>query len=160
MTIDDEWLVFLDNKQDDTLKLNVKQEPKNTTSFEELEKMCSNIYISTKTKILFLSKTINIFEDFWKIPIIDYNKQIEGITKKQIKVSFENMCKFLSQLSSRHCCCELAVVPLQHQHTCAHLSCQRRSTLISRASNSLPASKSRKRSSIFSSSCRLVRLCS
>ena len=85
MTIDDEWLVFLDNKQDDTLKLNVKQEPQNSTSFEELEKSCSNIYISTKTKILFLSKTINIFEDFWKIPIIDYNKQIEGITKKQIK---------------------------------------------------------------------------
>ena len=91
-TIDDEWLSFLDNKQDDSLKLNVKSDIiQASVSLAELEKSCSAIYISTKTKILFLSKTIDIFEDFWKIPIIDYNKQMEGITKKQIKVSFENV---------------------------------------------------------------------
>jgi TATA-box binding protein (TBP) (component of TFIID and TFIIIB) len=91
MTIDDEWLNFLDNKQDDPVKSLVTLEPQNNTTFKQLENECSNIYISTKTKILFLSKTINIFEEFWKIPIIDYNKQIEGITKKQIKVTFENI---------------------------------------------------------------------
>lgn len=91
MTIDDEWLNFLDNKQEDNSSSIVKAEQQNTITFEELEKKCSNIYISTKTKILFLSKTIDIFADFWKIPIIDYNEQIEGITKKQIKVSFDNI---------------------------------------------------------------------
>lgn len=92
MTIDDEWLNFLDNKQDDTAKVNVKSDIiQANVSLDDLEKSCSAIYISTKTKILFLSKTIDIFEDFWKIPIIDYNKQMEGITKKQIKVSFENV---------------------------------------------------------------------
>ena len=92
MTIDDEWLNFLDNKQDDSLRLNVKSDIiQASVSLADLEKSCSAIYISTKTKILFLSKTIDIFEDFWKIPIIDYNKQMEGITKKQIKVSFENV---------------------------------------------------------------------
>jgi TATA-box binding protein (TBP) (component of TFIID and TFIIIB) len=92
MTIDDEWLNFLDNKQDDTLTVDVNSDIiQANVSLDDLEKACSAIYISTKTKILFLSKTINIFEDFWKIPIIDYNKQIEGITKKQIKVSFENV---------------------------------------------------------------------
>jgi TATA-box binding protein (TBP) (component of TFIID and TFIIIB) len=91
MTIDDEWLNFLDNKQQDNSSSIIKAEQQNTITFEELEKKCSNIYISTKTKILFLSKTIDIFADFWKIPIIDYNEQIEGITKKQIKVSFDNI---------------------------------------------------------------------
>ena len=98
MTIDDEWLIFLDNKQDDTLILNTKLDQE-TTSLTDLEKACSDIYISTKTKILFLSKTINIFEDFWRIPIIDYNQQIEGITKKQIKVSFENVDDYNKMLS-------------------------------------------------------------
>ena len=98
MTIDDEWLIFLDNKQDDA-SISKAQTNIQTTTLKELEKECSKIYISTKTKILFLSKTINIFEDFWKIPIIDYNQQIEGITKKQIKVSFENVDDYNKMLS-------------------------------------------------------------
>jgi len=98
MTIDDEWLIFLDNKQDDA-SISKLQTNTQTTTLKDLEKECSKIYISTKTKILFLSKTIDIFEDFWKIPIIDYNQQIEGITKKQIKVSFESVDDYNKMLS-------------------------------------------------------------
>lgn len=53
-------------------------------------KNCSNIYISTKTKILFLNKSLDIFTTFWQLPITDYNEQEKGIIKKQIKFSFEN----------------------------------------------------------------------
>ena len=53
-------------------------------------KNCSDIYISTKTKILFLNKSLDIFTTFWLLPITDYNKQEKGIIKKQIKFSFEN----------------------------------------------------------------------
>jgi TATA-box binding protein (TBP) (component of TFIID and TFIIIB) len=57
---------------------------------QNFTKNCSNIYISTKTKILFLNKSLDIFTTFWLLPIIDYNKQEKGIIKKQIKFSFEN----------------------------------------------------------------------
>jgi TATA-box binding protein (TBP) (component of TFIID and TFIIIB) len=57
---------------------------------QNFTKNCSNIYISTKTKILFLNKSLDIFTTFWLLPITDYNKQEKGIIKKQIKFSFEN----------------------------------------------------------------------
>ena len=56
---------------------------------KNFQKNCSNIYISTKTKILFLSTSIDIFETFWILPITDYNEQKVGIVKKQIKLSFD-----------------------------------------------------------------------
>jgi TATA-box binding protein (TBP) (component of TFIID and TFIIIB) len=57
---------------------------------KNFNKNCSDIYISTKTKILFLNKSLDIFTTFWLLPITDYNKQEKGIIKKQIKFSFEN----------------------------------------------------------------------
>jgi len=48
---------------------------------QNFAKNCSNIYISTKTKILFLNKSLDIFTTFWLLPITDYNKQEKGISK-------------------------------------------------------------------------------
>ena len=48
---------------------------------------CSPIYISTKTKILFLNTPIDIKKVFWEIPIMPYASQCCGIIKKQIKFS-------------------------------------------------------------------------
>ena len=48
---------------------------------------CSPIYISTKTKILFLNTPIDIKNVFWEIPIMPYASQCCGIIKKQIKFS-------------------------------------------------------------------------
>ncbi len=70
---------------------------------KNFQKNCSNIYISTKTKILFLSTSIDIFETFWILPITDYNEQKIGIVKKQIKLSFdvkEDYDKMLLKLDS------------------------------------------------------------
>jgi hypothetical protein len=43
------------------------------------------IYISTKTKIAYLSRPVNIYDIFWKIPVQHYYKRREGVIKKQIK---------------------------------------------------------------------------
>ena len=86
MNIEDEWLCFLDNKNNN---VSISKARKDIT-IETLQENCSDIYISTKTKILFLNKGLDIFETFWKLPIIDYNNQETGIIKKQIKLSFEN----------------------------------------------------------------------
>jgi hypothetical protein len=48
---------------------------------------CSNIYISTKTKISYLNMPIDIKRVFWNIPISPYFTPSECIIKKQIKVS-------------------------------------------------------------------------
>ncbi len=48
---------------------------------------CSEIYISTKTKIGYLDTTIDLNKVFWDIPIIDYEIPKEGVIKKQIKIN-------------------------------------------------------------------------
>ena len=54
---------------------------------------CSEIYISTKTKIAFLNSSINLTEIFWKIPILKYEIPKEGVIKKQIKINSLNKCE-------------------------------------------------------------------
>ena len=48
---------------------------------------CSDIYISTKTKIAYLNSPINLTEVFWQIPVIKYEIPMEGVIKKQIKIN-------------------------------------------------------------------------
>jgi hypothetical protein len=45
----------------------------------------SPIYISTKTKIAYLNKPVNIYDAFWKVPVQHYYERKEGVIKKQIK---------------------------------------------------------------------------
>jgi hypothetical protein len=47
---------------------------------------CEDLYISTKTKVLFLNQDINIHSIFWNIPIIEYWKPCQGVVKKQMKI--------------------------------------------------------------------------
>jgi hypothetical protein len=47
---------------------------------------CDDLYISTKTKVLYLNQPIDIHRIFWLIPIADYNTQRECVIKKQIKI--------------------------------------------------------------------------
>ena len=47
---------------------------------------CGDIYISTKTKIVYLNKTnIDLTDIFWKIEIMDYGTYDNGVIKKQKK---------------------------------------------------------------------------
>ena len=81
MSIDDEWLNFQEN--------GVYEKLNKTYQEDEGRKhpKCSDIYISTKTKIGYFSKPIEIHDLFWKIPVIPYQKNECGIIKKQIKIS-------------------------------------------------------------------------
>jgi hypothetical protein len=54
---------------------------------ETRQPVCSNIYISTKTKISYLNQPIDIKKVFWSIPVSEYSTPCECIIKKQIKVS-------------------------------------------------------------------------
>ena len=69
-----------DKNEIDNNKLHKTQVPKTT-----------DIYISTKTKISYLNKPINLKDVFWNIPVINYGELCEGVVKKQMK--FNNTSK-------------------------------------------------------------------
>jgi hypothetical protein len=94
MELDDEWENFLNggttNDVTPSKPLDLGEAPE-----------CDNLYISTKTKLLYLNKTnIDVTNIFWNVDVVEYWKPLEGVIKKQIKIaanskeeSDENMCK-------------------------------------------------------------------
>lgn len=96
MSIDEEWSNFLENKEDlNVIKCDIKLD-----NYENTIPKCTDIYISTKTKIIYLNiDLLDIYSIFWKINIVDYDKQMEGIIKKQMKLS-SNTKEELSELEN------------------------------------------------------------
>lgn len=81
--LDQEWLTFADSGE-------LECKPDNISPKYDKRPECSDIYISTKTKIAYLSEEINLNDVFWKLPIINYHIPTEGIVKKSIKINCLN----------------------------------------------------------------------
>ena len=96
ININDEWENFISNDYDDTssedetfnylmtdnnqgLSANIIDDLNNESP------KCSDIYISTKTKIAYLNQHIDLKKVFWSIPVLPYAKPLNGIIKKQMK---------------------------------------------------------------------------
>ena len=95
MDLEDEWMNFSELSEDNTALKNIFNK-NNENSFEIVDKNInvpkpSNIYISTKTKICYFNCDINLFDIFWKLNLIQYYENKEGIIKKQMK--FNSLCK-------------------------------------------------------------------
>jgi hypothetical protein len=80
--LDDEWNNFINNKEENIN--NSKSTPFISNRIDAPE--CDDLYISTKTKVLFLNQKINIYDVFWKLPVIPYWEAKSGIVKKQMKI--------------------------------------------------------------------------
>ena len=86
LAVDDAWLNFInDDDEEKNLNNNVENEDSENILENELPK-CSDIYISTQTKIAYLNQSVDLNDIFWKIPIIDYQYSGEGVIKKQMKI--------------------------------------------------------------------------
>ena len=59
---------------------------KNTKPLVPVIPKCDDLYISTKTKVLFLNQSLDINRIFWEIPITEYWKPHSGVVKKQMKI--------------------------------------------------------------------------
>ena len=81
--LDQEWENYFNDIEDTT---SVNEEKKDNNFVPK----CSDIYISTQTKTGALDKMIDLEDIFWKLPIIPYHEQKEGIIKKIIKINSEN----------------------------------------------------------------------
>jgi len=104
-TIDDEWMQYISKQDSGNVSQILSQESSKQyssstaghnkpveekpycTGSEELDApVCEDLYISTKTKVLFLNQCIDIYNIFWDIPIVEYWRPKSGVVKKQIKI--------------------------------------------------------------------------
>ena len=97
LSIDAEWAEFIstsptDNDQpgeafSSTLTDEQSQAPAsyNTEFAQDMCPRASDIYISTKTNIAFMTEMVDLASVFWKIPVIPYGLPQEGVVKKQMK---------------------------------------------------------------------------
>jgi len=97
-SINDEWEKFMSSSYNDEYSEKIEEQLNTTTdeniSFtisdrtdlnsEEIPKS-TEIYISTKSKIAYLNREIDLKEIFWNIPIVPYAMPKNGVIKKQIK---------------------------------------------------------------------------
>jgi hypothetical protein len=105
LSVDDEWSTFLtneiNNKNKPTKKTSTNiintnnintgiekdcvdtNEGDNNITLNEVP-ICEDLYISTKTKVLFLNQAIDIHSVFWSIPITEYWVPKAGVVKKQL----------------------------------------------------------------------------
>jgi hypothetical protein len=79
--LDNEWDDFINNRDSGESKVVMPE-------FDSggVAPVCDDLYISTKTKVLFLNQKVDIHQVFWKIPIIQYWEAKSGVIKKQMKV--------------------------------------------------------------------------
>uniref|UniRef100_A0A6C0BA29 Uncharacterized protein n=1 Tax=viral metagenome TaxID=1070528 RepID=A0A6C0BA29_9ZZZZ len=86
-SIDDEWTNFISiksNASDDENEVYDSTEVILNDELLETPKS-GQIYISTKSKIAYLDKEIELKDIFWKIPVISYSTPQNGVIKKQMK---------------------------------------------------------------------------
>ncbi len=98
MSLDDEWLSFQNDSEINNYN-NLTFEKKELINQENIPK-CSEIYISTQTKIAYLNTNIDLYKNFWKLPIIPYFNATDGIIKKSIKINC-NSCEEVEILEKK-----------------------------------------------------------
>jgi hypothetical protein len=77
---------------------------------DEETPICEDLYISTKTKVLYLNQEIDIHRIFWLIPIIEYWQQKEGVIKKQMKIVSKSKEEFAEYQK------KLETIPYYHDY--------------------------------------------
>ena len=91
--LDNEWMMFLQGSQNPFSS----EPPSPPSCVPEGSKVCDenindsipeceDLYVSTKTVVLFLNQPIDINRIFWLIPTADYNSREDCVIKKQMKI--------------------------------------------------------------------------
>lgn len=131
--INDEWEKFLsvedgsDNNDDydefDDLLEEIKQSNEHETFSKNVlidqntnAPKATDIYISTKTKLLYLNKTIELKKIFWSIPIMDYSLPATGVVQKQMKVK-SNLIEEYEEIQNN-----LKNIPYYDEHVIIHIN--------------------------------------
>ena len=84
--LDAEWEAF-QNQTNNTNSSNYTLDSIDHTNIQNKPPKCSDIYISTQTKIAYLNMPIKLYEVFWNLKIMEYHIPSNGIIKKSIKIN-------------------------------------------------------------------------
>ncbi len=93
-SIDAEWAAFIRSQSGTPFMTpqvrpvaNTQHNEPNVASDCDSMAECGELYISTKTKVIFLNKSgIDLNALFWEVPVIEYWRPMEGVVNKQIKI--------------------------------------------------------------------------
>jgi LysM repeat protein len=75
----------VDNDVDNNANIAQSKIANLSSDLTSLAPKATNIYISTKTKIAYLDRIIDLKKIFWDVPVIPYAKPCNGVIKKQMK---------------------------------------------------------------------------
>jgi len=89
MSLDDEWMKFQNSINTNTVVDNTPLKPLIPNKIINIPK-CTDIYISTQTKIAYLNNKIDLYKIFWELPVIAYHTPTNGIIKKCVKINCNN----------------------------------------------------------------------
>lgn len=118
-SIDDEWENFLENGIE-SFETNNSNNVQNSVFNDETNiPKSTELYISTKTKILFMNTNIDLIDIFWKLPILDYSEPRDGILKKQMKFNStkpEELERIQENKKKYKCVSENIIYNSEHVH--------------------------------------------
>ena len=80
--VDKAWENFLNNAG-----MIEKPDTRSVPENNGISPKCTDIYISTKTKLAYLNQVIELDKVFWEIPILAYEPREFGVIKKQMKIN-------------------------------------------------------------------------
>ena len=83
--------INLKNKGEENISANLNFELNSQTVDKTHIPKCSDIYISTKTKIAYLNMPIDLSKTFWEISVLKYMEPKNGVIKKQMKFNSINI---------------------------------------------------------------------
>ena len=94
---DDEWMQFCNNEYEGNEK-NTSSNDNDKRNYIPSCPKAQDLYISTKSKIGYLNKEIDLSKVYWQIPILPYHLYGEGVIKKQIKMTLNTQDEVDSHL--------------------------------------------------------------
>jgi len=89
-SLESEWTNFLRDGN-----INVEEKSLASDNSKKALPACSDIHISTKTRVSYLNKAVDLHAVFWKIPIIRHYTRQRGIVKKQMKFTCDTKEAYL-----------------------------------------------------------------
>ena len=91
-----------DDEEEDEEDDEEEKEEEETKEKEEVRKTCEDLYISTQTKIFFLSvANLPVDDIFWNTKVIPYTTRSNGVIKKQIRFISKNREEFQTYIEKR-----------------------------------------------------------
>lgn len=106
MDLEEQWKQFMTGANISDNCSTFQPKPESRPSITEDPPKCTKLKISTKSKIVYLNQRFDLNSLFWKVPIVDYDTEIEGVIKKQMKFNFtcpDEVAEFEKKIGNEPC---------------------------------------------------------